>query len=103
MSVVMRILQQFDPVHEKEFMALERQFADLERSRPDFPKGKRLQPLSGGEPCNTLIWQCEFPDIQAAVKTLAFFDGDSAHEALLRQQILFFKQVKIEFSTTLDF
>lgn len=103
MSIVMRILQQFDPSHEKEFMALERKFAELEKTRTDFPKGRRMQPLSGGEPCNTLVWQCEFTDIEQANKTLAFFDGDSAHEALLKKQIPFFKQVKIEFYSTLDF
>ena len=103
MSVVMRILQQFDPVHEKEFMALERKFAELERSRPDYPKGTRMQPISSAEPCNTLVWQCEFPDVESAMKTLSFFDGDAAHEELLKQQIPYFKQVKIELLNTLDF
>jgi hypothetical protein len=103
MSVTMRIMQQFDPVHEAEFMELEKKFAELERRRSDFPRGKRLQPVSASEPCNTLIWQCEFPDIQAAYKTLAFFNGDHDHEVLLEKQIPYFKQVKIEFYNNLDF
>ena len=103
MSVVMRLLQRFDPVHEKDFMTLEAKLAELERSRPDFPKGKRMQPISAGEPCNTLVWECEFPDIATAHQTLAFFDGDGDHEALLKKQIPFFKDVKIEFYKRLDF
>jgi hypothetical protein len=103
MGIVMRILQQFDPAHENEFMALEKQFDDLERRRPDYPKGKRMQPISGVEPANTLIWQYEFPDIETAYKTLNFFSGDEEHEVLFRQQVKYMKQVKIEFFKTLVF
>jgi hypothetical protein len=102
MSVTMRIIQQFDATKEKEFMDFEKKFAELETARHDFPKGKRLQPISGGEPCNTLIWQCEFPDIQTAYKTLDFFSGDASHEKLLEGQLPFFRQVKIEFYKNLD-
>ena len=103
MGIVMRIIQQYDPAHESEFMTLEKKFAALEKERIDFPKGIRLQPVSGGEPTNTLIWQCEFPDINAAYKALDFFSGDETHEALFRQQVIFMKQVKIEFYKTLNF
>ncbi|HTY58744.1 MAG TPA: hypothetical protein VMF59_07990 [Bacteroidota bacterium] len=103
MSVTMRIMQQFDPVHETEFMELEKKFAELEKRRKDFPNGKRLQPISAAEPCNTLIWQCEFPDIESANKTLAFFSGDKEHEKLLAKQILYFRQVKVEFYNNLEF
>jgi len=48
MGIVMRIIQQFDPAREDEFMALERKFAELEKRRADFPKGRRLQPVSSG-------------------------------------------------------
>jgi hypothetical protein len=103
MGIVMRIIQQFDPGHEKEFMQLEKKFNELEMKRPDFPKGKRMQPISAGEPINTLIWQCEFPDIEAAYKSLDFFSGDESHEELFRQQVIYMKQVKIELLKTLDF
>lgn len=99
----MRIMQQFDPTKEEEFMALERSFAELEKKRPDYPKGARLQPISAAEPCNTLIWQCEFPDIKTAYETLDFFSGDEAHELLFEKQAPFFKQVKIEFYKNLDY
>lgn len=103
MSITMRILQQFDITKEDEFIKLESKFAELERSRPDYPKGKRMQPISSSEPCNTLIWQYEFPDINEAYKILDFFKGDQSHEKLLEEQLPFFKQVKIEFYKNLEF
>ena len=103
MSITMRIMQQFDATHENEFMDLEKKFAELERERPDYPKGKRMQPISASEPCNTLIWQYEFPDIESAYQVLDFFSGDDAHETLFKQQLPYFKQVKIEFYKNLDF
>ncbi len=102
MSITMRIVQQFDPRYEKEFMELEQQFAQLEAARPDYPKGKRMQPISAGEPCNTLIWQAEFPDLASAYKTLDFFQGDPAHEALFAKQLPYFREVKIEFYRNLE-
>ncbi len=102
MSVTMRIMQQFDPAHEREFMALERQFAHLEARRSDYPKGKRLKPVSAEQPCNTLIWQCEFADLESARAALSFFEGDAEHEALLARQLPFFRQVKIEFYENLE-
>jgi hypothetical protein len=103
MSITMRIMQQFDPAHEEQFMDLEKKFAELERKRPDYPKGSRMQPISASEPGNTLIWQCEFPDIESAYTVLDFFSGDEAHEALLKKQLPYFRQVKIEFYKNLDF
>jgi len=103
MSITMRIMQQFDATHENEFMDLEKKFAELERERPDYPKGKRMQPISASEPCNTLIWQYEFPDIESAYKILDFFSDDDAHETLFKLQLPYFKQVKIEFYKNLDF
>lgn len=103
MSIVMRIVQTFDAAKEKEFMDLEKKFAELEAARPDYPKGSRLQPISAHEPCNTLIWEYEFPDLQAAYKTLDFFSGDKSHEELLEKQIVYFKQAKIEFYKKLKF
>jgi hypothetical protein len=99
----MRIIQQFDAAKEKEFMDLEKKFAELELTRADYPKGNRLQPISATDPCNTLIWEHEFPDIQSAYKTLDFFSGDESHEELLKEQLPFFKQAKIEFYKKLNF
>lgn len=78
-------------------MTLEKKFSELEKNREDFPKGKRIQPIASSDSCNTLIWQGEFPDIDSAYKVLDFFKGDEAHELLLKEQLPYFKQVKIEF------
>ena len=102
MSVTMRLMQQFDPRHEKEFLDLEKKFAELEIARPDYPKGKRMQPIAAAEPCNTLIWECEFPDLESAYKVLDFFHGDTSHEDLLQHQLPYFRNVKIEFYKNLD-
>lgn len=102
MGILMRIIQQFDPAQENDFMVLEKQFAALEKGRTDFPKGTRLQPISAGEPINTLIWQCEFTSIDEAHKALDFFSGDEKHEELFRQQVNYMKQAKIEFYKILD-
>ena len=103
MGIVMRIIQQFDPGHEQEFMALEQKFDELEKSRPDYPKGGRMQPVSSIDPVNSLIWQYEFPDMETAYKTLDFFNGDQEHETLFRSQVRFMKTIRIEFYKTLDF
>lgn len=103
MPVMMRIIQQFDAVHQKEFLELEAKFAQLEARRADYPKGRRLRPIAAAHPCNTLIWECQFPDIQTARKTLDFFCGDHEHEALLEQQLPYFRQVHVEFYDVLDF
>jgi hypothetical protein len=99
----MRIIQQFSVRHEREFMELEKRFAELEASRPDFPQGRRLQPIAAGEPCHTLIWEGDFPDLEAARRTLDLFAGDAAHEALLQRQSRWIEKVRIEFYKALDF
>jgi hypothetical protein len=103
MSITMRVIQRFDFKHEEDFMALERKFAELEAARDDFPKGRRMQPIAGAEWRNTLIWECEFPDLDSAQKALDFFAGDAEHDVLFRQQRPFFEGVKIEFFRNLVF
>ncbi|HUU27678.1 MAG TPA: hypothetical protein VM123_07690 [archaeon] len=103
MSITMRVIQQYDIKYEKEFMELERKFAELESRRKDYRKGKRLKPLSACEPCNTLVWECEFPDLQAAKKWLDFLGGDGEHQELFIKQAPYFKQVKIEFYENLEY
>lgn len=99
----MRIIQQFDITQEKVFMEVEKKFAELEKTRVDYPKGKRMQPISAGEPCNTLVWECEFPDIKEAYEALDFFKEDESHEKLLATQLPFFKKTRIEFYKNLGF
>jgi hypothetical protein len=103
MSVTMRLVQQFDPSHEKEFMELEGQFAELERRRPDYPKGRRLQPIAAAEASHTLIWECEFPDLEAARAALHLFEGDAEHDALAEKQSPYFRHLRVEFYQNLEF
>ena len=101
MSILMRILQQFDRTKEDEIMVQEMKFAELEKRRKEYPKGIRIQPISAVEPCNTLIWQCEFMDIDSAYKT-QFFKGNEEHKKLFTKQSPYFKQMRIKFYQTLD-
>ena len=103
MPVTMRILQQFDVRKEKEFLELERRFAALERSRPELPQGRRMKPISGSEPCNTLVWQGEFASLDEARKALDSFAADETHEELFAEQSEFFKSVRIEFYENLEY
>jgi len=97
MAIKLRILQTYDIVHEKEFLALEKKFVALEKRRRDFPKGVRYKPLASALATNTLIWECEFPTLDAAQRALQLFDRDPEHEALASQQRKYFKDVRIEF------
>lgn len=97
MSITMRIIQRYGTTKEEEFLRIERLFADLEANRPDFPKGKRMLPIAANEPCNTLIWEHEFPDIQSAYDMLEFLNDDKEHKVLYDQQAPYFEKVKIEF------
>lgn len=103
MSITMRIVQRFQAGREHDFMRLEREFAQLEGSRPGWPRGRRLQPISALEPCNTLIWESDFPDLQSAQAALELFSGDNAHESLAAEQSPLFEQVRVEFYRNLDF
>ena len=90
MAVLLRFVQRFAPAHKEEFLALEAEFAVLERARPDYPKGRRYLPTAGREPANTLIRECEFPTMDDLHVALALLASDPAHEALYRRQAPYF-------------
>jgi hypothetical protein len=62
-----------------------------------------MKPISGSEPCNTLVWQGEFASLDEARKALDAFAADDTHEELFAKQSEFFKSVKIEFYENLDY
>lgn len=103
MSVTLRVVQNYDIRHEKEFLELERSFAELERRRSDYVKGKRTKPISGPEPTNTLIWEGEFPNLKAAGEWLDFLSKDAEHDKLFVRQQPFFNSVRIELYENLDY
>jgi hypothetical protein len=104
MKVYMRMLWQFDITQEERFMELEKKFAELESRREDYPKGgKRLQPISGMLPCNTITWEKEFSSLEEAYAMVEFFRGDEEHEKLGELQRPLFKDFRIEFYKVLEF
>lgn len=80
--VKLRFVQRFSEQHRAAFLSYEAQFAQLERDDPDFPKGRRYLSMSGKEPSNTLIWECDFPNITAATAALQFLKSNDKHEDL---------------------
>jgi hypothetical protein len=100
----MRMLWEFDITREKRFMELEKEFVELERRRPDYPKGgKRLQPISGLSSCNSITWEKEFDSLEEAYAMVEFFRGDEEHEKLAELQRPLFRDFRIEFYKVLDF
>ena len=62
-----------------------------------------MQPIASPEWKNTLIWECEFPDLNSAQNFLDFCVVDAQHDELFKQQRPFFEGVKVEFYRNLDF
>lgn len=103
MPYVLRFVQRYRAAERGRFMELEAKFAQLERNRPDFPKGRRSQPCSGREPCNTLIWECEFPTLEEAHAALAKIEADPEHDELFARQVAFFEDAWTEIYELLEF
>lgn len=86
MPYLLRFVQHYQPSSAQVFLELEAQFQQLERRSPHLPQGRRYQPVSGGQPTHTLVWECEcdsFADAEAAIRKLA---GDKEHTALFEKQ-----------------
>ncbi len=97
MTIRLRIVQTFNAANAAEFLALEKQFAQLEARRSDFPQGRRFCPIASSLPTNSLIWEGDFPTLDAAHGALRFFAADHEHEDLAAQQRPLFRDVRIEF------
>ena len=102
MAYVLRFVQRFRAADEAAFMALEAQFAALER-RKGWPRGRRRRPFSGREPANTLVWECELETLAEVNQALATLGKDPNHARLLKRQIPFFLEAWIEVYEVLDF
>ncbi len=102
MPYLLRFVQRFRPDKEAEFMALEKAFADLEHSEPEMPQGRRYRPYAGREPGNTLIWECDFPTLEAAQVALRNIQNNPKHEALFQQQVPFFLKAYTEIYESID-
>ncbi len=102
MAYKLRFVQEFEEGRRAEFLALEKQFAVLERENPAFPKGRRYLPLSGREPTHTLIWECEFETLDGAFAALKFLGSDPEHEALYDRQSKLFTRAYTEIYQTFE-
>jgi len=102
MGYVLRFVQRFRPADERAFLDLEARFAALERRHRDFPKGRRLRPYAGRESSHTLIWECEFPSLDAAERGLERITSSPEHARLLKKQIPYFLEAWTEIYEVLD-
>jgi hypothetical protein len=83
----LRFVQRFHKKDQELFLQLEKKFIELEKNDPQMPIGRRFVPVSAKEPTNTLIWEAEFPSLEAAIAGLQTIEGNTTHDALLEQQI----------------
>jgi hypothetical protein len=102
MAYVLRFVQRFRAEDEAAFMALEAQFAALERGKR-WPRGRRSRPFAGREPVHTLVWECELPTLAAVNDAVAAMAKDPDHGRLLKRQIPFFLEAWTEVYEVLEF
>lgn len=102
MAIVMRFVQRFQADKRREFMELEKQFAQLEH-RGTLPRGQRMTPIAAREPGNTLIWESTFKDLAAAEEVLKALEHGEEHQELFEKQVPFFEDAWVEFYEVLDF
>lgn len=95
-------VQKYQPSAVQIFFKLEAEFAELERRLPHFPQGRRYQLLSGGEPMNTLVWECEFASLDAVESALKKIADDPTHTALFEKQRPYIVEMRTEIYKTLE-
>jgi hypothetical protein len=101
-AYLLRFVQKFRESDQTAFLELEKKFIELEKTAAEFPKGKRYLPYAGREPSNVLIWESEFPTLQAVQDALDLLERDPRHEALFQQQVQFFVESHVEIYRTLE-
>ncbi|MBE3102541.1 MAG: hypothetical protein IMZ47_09790 [Firmicutes bacterium] len=89
MAYKLRFVQKISQKDKSSFLELERKFIELERNNPNMPQGKRYLPISGKEPSNTLIWECEFETLEELLKQFNTIYDNPDHEELLQKQVLY--------------
>lgn len=90
MTYRLRFVQHFKEPNRKEFLELEKKFIELEQTIKEFPKGKRFMPLTGRDPGNTLIWECDLSSFEEVQKALDFLEQDTRHTDLHDAQLPYF-------------
>ena len=103
MAFILRFVQRYRPENRDKFMKLEAKFAAMEHRRKGYPRGRRSQPYAGREQTCTLIWECEFPTLQAAQKGLALMAKDPEHDKLYKAQVPYMEDAYTEIYEVLNF
>ena len=101
MAIILRLVQRFQYSKREEFIALEKEFAQLEH-RGILPSGERLMPISGREPGNTIVWQRRFESLAEAEAALKLFETNPEHTELANQQKHYFEGTWVEFYEIVD-
>ena len=102
MAYILRFTQEYLPAHHQAVLELEAQFKDIERQQPDFPQGRRYQPLASGEATHSLIWECEFASLGEIQKALEKIEDHPGHTELFAKQSPFFTTMRTEIFKTMD-
>jgi hypothetical protein len=103
MAYVLRFTQHYKPANRRAFLDIESKFSNLEQRSLNLPRGRRSQPVAGGEPTHSIVWECEFgswEDIQQALTQLA---EDPAHTDLFEQQSPYITGLRTEIFEILEF
>ena len=101
MAIILRLVQRFQHSKREEFIALEKEFAQLEY-RGILPRGERLMPISGRDPGNTIVWQRRFESLAEAEVALKLFETNPEHTELANKQKHFFEGAWVEFYEIVD-
>jgi|ERR1700689_4303961 hypothetical protein len=102
MSYLLRLVQHYQPSGERTFFELEAQFQELERHLPEFPQGKRYQLVSGREPANVLVWECELASLVEVENALKKMADDPTHTVLFEKQKPYILEMSTEIYQLLD-
>ena len=102
MAIILRLVQRFQHAKKEEFIALEKEFAQLEH-RGILPKGERLMPISARDPGNTIVWQRRFENMTEVEAALKLFVDNPEHTELANQQKHFFEGTWVELYEVLDY
>jgi hypothetical protein len=101
MPIIARLVQHVAPRDWDAYLALERRFVELE-SRAGAVRGRRLRPIAGNEPVDTLVWEAEYPTLAAAVTALTTQESDADHAELFAEQARYIVDRRVELYEVLD-
>lgn len=89
MSYKLRFVQIFKQEYAKEYLGIEKKFAEFEKDHAAAPVGRRYLSCAGRDASNTLIWECDFPTLEEVHKAQAFFLTDTTHDDLFQTQAMY--------------